>query len=97
MTQATFYNFWGGTHKHDHHKTEDDREHDLDRQTDDENYRGARCAKCGKPLHGGGLVALGWGKICWACWHSPLGRKDGRTDLSSDADGARNSGYNLRR
>jgi len=59
--------------------------------------RGRKCAKCGKPLNGGGLEVMGWGKVCWSCYHSNLGRRDGRTDLSSDADGCRNSGYNLRR
>lgn len=64
---------------------------------DDATYTGSRCAKCHKPLRGGGLYALGWGRLCWGCWHGPLGRRDGRTDLSSDAAGERNSGYNLRR
>ncbi len=60
-------------------------------------YRGRKCAKCGRPLNGGGLRASGWGLVCWDCYHSNLGRRDGRTDLSSDASGSRNSGYNLRR
>jgi len=60
-------------------------------------YRGRKCAKCGKPLNGGGLKAMGWGLVCWDCYHSNLGRRDGRADASSDASGERNSGYNLRR
>lgn len=58
---------------------------------------GGRCSRCGKPLRGGGLKAVGWpGLLCWNCWHQG-GRRDGRADLSSDASGSRNSGYNLRR
>lgn len=60
-------------------------------------YRGRKCAKCGRPLNGGGLQAAGWGLVCWDCWHSNLGRRDGRSDLSSDASGERNTGYNWRR
>jgi len=60
-------------------------------------YRGRKCAKCGAPLNGGGNVVVGWGRVCWSCYHSNLGRRDGRGDLSSDASGSRNSGYNLRR
>ena len=61
-------------------------------------YRGRRCARCGKPLRGGGLKVMGWpGLVCWDCFHKPMGRRDGRRDLSSDASGSRNSGYNLRR
>ena len=60
-------------------------------------YRGRKCAKCGRPLNGGGLEVVGWGRVCWDCYHSNLGRRDGKGDLSSDADGCRNSGYNLRR
>jgi len=59
--------------------------------------RGRKCAKCGRPLNGGGLRVMGWGLVCWDCYHSNLGRRDGRADASSDADGCRNSGYNLRR
>jgi len=59
--------------------------------------RGRKCAKCGRPLNGGGLRAAGWGLVCWSCFHSNLGRRDGRADASSDAAGERNSGYNLRR
>jgi hypothetical protein len=60
--------------------------------------RGRRCARCGKPLGRGGLYASGWGLLCWDCFtNKSLGRRDGRGDLSSDADGCRNSGYNLRR
>lgn len=57
---------------------------------------GRRCARCGRRLGGGGLYSLGWGTVCWECYHKP-GRRDGRGDLSSDASGSRNSGYNLRR
>jgi len=60
-------------------------------------YRGRKCAKCGRPLNGGGLQAAGGGLVCWDCWHSNLGRRDGRADLSSDASGERNTGYNWRR
>jgi hypothetical protein len=59
-------------------------------------YRGRKCAKCGRPLNGGGLELLGFGLVCWSCFHQG-GRRDGRGDLSSDASGSRNSGYNLRR
>jgi hypothetical protein len=58
--------------------------------------RGRKCAKCGRPLNGGGLDLLGWGLVCWNCYHQG-GRRDGRGDMSSDATGSRNSGYNLRR
>jgi hypothetical protein len=57
---------------------------------------GRRCARCGRRLGGGGLYSLGWGTVCWECYHKP-GRRDGRADASSDAAGERNSGYNLRR
>ena len=40
--------------------------------------RGRKCAKCGKPLNGGGLRVMGWGLVCWDCYHSNLGRGDGR-------------------
>jgi len=59
---------------------------------------GGRCSKCGHPLRGGGLKVMGWpGLLCWDCYHSNLGRRDGRNDLSSDASGERNTGYNWRR
>ncbi len=59
---------------------------------------GDRCSRCGKPLRGGGLKVIGWpGRVCWDCYHKPMGRRDGRRDLSSDASGERNVGYNWRR
>ena len=59
---------------------------------------GGRCSRCGKPLRGGGLKVMGWpGRVCWSCFHKPMGRRDGRGDLSSDAAGERNTGYNWRR
>jgi hypothetical protein len=61
-------------------------------------YRGRRCARCGHPLGRGGLWASGWGLLCWSCFTDRgLGRRDGRGDLSSDASGERNTGYNWRR
>ena len=61
-------------------------------------YRGRRCARCGHPLGRGGLWASGWGLLCWNCFQEKgLGRRDRRGDLSSDASGSRNSGYNWRR
>jgi hypothetical protein len=60
--------------------------------------RGRKCAKCGRFLNGGGLKAMGWpGLLCWDCFHSNLGRRDGRADASSDASGERNVGYSARR
>lgn len=59
---------------------------------------GGRCSKCGHPLRGGGLKVMGWpGLLCWNCYHSNLGRRDGRGDLSSDAKSERNVGYSARR
>ncbi|MDD3566579.1 MAG: hypothetical protein PHN90_13035 [Methanothrix sp.] len=58
--------------------------------------RGRRCARCGRPLNGGGLEVAFVGLCCWDCYVKG-GRKDGRSDLSSDAVGDRNSGYNWRR
>lgn len=58
---------------------------------------GRRCARCGRPLGGGGLDVAFVGRVCWDCYHKPMGRKDGRGDLSSDAGAERNVGYNLRR
>ena len=58
--------------------------------------RGRRCARCGRPLNGGGLEVAFVGLCCWDCFMKG-GRKDGRGDLSSDAVGERNSGYNSRR
>lgn len=58
--------------------------------------RGRKCAKCGKPLNGGGLELLGFGLVCWRCFNKG-GRRDGRGDLSSDATAERNAGYNWRR
>jgi hypothetical protein len=58
---------------------------------------GGRCSRCGKPLRGGGLKALGWpGRVCWNCFHKP-GRRDGRADASRDAAAERNCGYGARR
>ncbi len=59
-------------------------------------YRGRRCAKCGRPLNGGGLELLGFGLVCWRCFNKG-GRRDGKGDLSSDATAERNAGYNRRR
>lgn len=58
--------------------------------------RGRRCARCGRPLNGGGLPVAFVGLCCWDCYHKPMGRRDGRRDLSSDASGERNVGYNWR-
>ncbi|GEM_PF-4850725 len=37
-------------------------------------YRGRRCARCGKPLNGGGLVLVGHGFVCWSCYSRGGGR-----------------------
>lgn len=58
--------------------------------------RGRKCAKCGKPLNGGGLELVGFGMVCWLCFNKG-GRRDGKGDLSSDATAERNAGYNWRR
>lgn len=28
-----------------------------------------KCAKCGKDLNGGGLIAAFVGRVCWGCYH----------------------------
>ena len=52
---------------------------------------GSRCSRCGKPLRGGGLKVIGWpGRVCWNCYHKPMGRRDGRGDASRAAAAERN-------
>ncbi|MDF0594268.1 hypothetical protein P0O24_11830 [Methanotrichaceae archaeon M04Ac] len=43
------------------------------------------------------MEVVGYGLCCWRCFNSTTARRDGRGDLSSDASGSRNDGYNLRR
>ena len=38
-----------------------------------------RCAVCGRPLNGGGLEKVGFGLVCWNCFHS--GEKGGGDSL----------------
>lgn len=37
-------------------------------------YHGRRCAKCGRPLNGGGLSLVGYGLVCWPCFQQGWGR-----------------------
>jgi len=73
----------------------------CDDDADDEHLGGyvpgGRCARCGKPLRGGGLMVAFVGFCCWRCFHEPMGRRDGRVSASSDPSGERNCGYNWRR
>lgn len=36
--------------------------------------RGRKCAKCGRPLNGGGLYLVGYGLVCWPCFQQGWGR-----------------------
>jgi len=36
--------------------------------------RGRKCAKCGRPLNGGGLSLVGYGLVCWPCFQQGWGR-----------------------
>jgi len=96
MIQADLFSFEEGRSPSSRGFAEDhDDEGELSRSPPP-GGRGRKCAKCGRPLNGGGLELLGFGLVCWNCYHQG-GRRDGRADASSDAAGERNSGYNRRR
>lgn len=43
-------------------------EDEVDQYSSTHLYRGRRCARCGKPLNGGGLILVGFGLVCWSCY-----------------------------
>jgi hypothetical protein len=95
ILQADLFSFEKGARSPRLRALEDPDEADVSRLSPT-GYQGRKCARCGRPLNGGGLELLGFGLVCWRCFNKG-GRRDGRGDLSSDATAERNAGYNWRR